>query len=203
MEPERLRNPRRGTCSRTRRGKPQVPQEEAQKQTPARGTTNAYPAQSRRREGRQLHRTTMHPHRKTPDHAGTIRGRLAAKSRKASHRRQWPKRRTGRRSEKATPPAQPGNSSASAKIPQSRTEFPKTSEKPRIWGKNRNLGNTAQGIDKILRIYLPRNQRRRHRNKDRTKTNPRIKTNKRTAREAIREASQPRRGRSVSRHRRS
>ena len=166
MEPERLRNPQRVTCGRTRRGKPQAPQEEAQKQTAARGSTNAYPAQSRRREVRRLHRTTMHPHRKTPDHAGTIRGRLAAKSRKASHRRRCPKRRTGRRSEKATPPAQPGNTSASAKIPQSRTEFPKTNEKPWIWGKNRNLGNTAQGNDKILRIFLLRSQRR---NKRRTK----------------------------------
>ena len=32
LEPERLRNPLRVTCGRTRRGKPQVPQEEAQKQ---------------------------------------------------------------------------------------------------------------------------------------------------------------------------
>ena len=52
LEPERLRNPLRGTCGRTRRGKPQAPQEEAQKQTPVRGSTNADPAQSRRREGR-------------------------------------------------------------------------------------------------------------------------------------------------------
>ena len=32
LEPERLLNPLRVTCGRTRRGKPQVPQEEAQKQ---------------------------------------------------------------------------------------------------------------------------------------------------------------------------
>ena len=56
LEPERLRNPLRVTCGRTRRGKPQAPQEEAQKQTLVRGSTNAYPAQSRRREGRQLRR---------------------------------------------------------------------------------------------------------------------------------------------------
>ena len=50
LEPESLRNPLRETCGRTRCGKPQAPQEEAQKQTPSRGSTNAYPAQSRRRK---------------------------------------------------------------------------------------------------------------------------------------------------------
>ena len=47
LEPERLRKPLTVTCGRTLRGKPQ---EEAQKQTPARGSKKAYPAQSRRRE---------------------------------------------------------------------------------------------------------------------------------------------------------
>ena len=65
MEPERLRNPRRVTCGRTRRGKPQAPQEEAQKQTPARGSTNAYPAQSRRREGTHSSTATQSTHTTT------------------------------------------------------------------------------------------------------------------------------------------
>ena len=52
LRPERLRNPLRVTCGRARRRKPQAPQEEAKKQTPVRGSTNAYPAQSRRRKRR-------------------------------------------------------------------------------------------------------------------------------------------------------
>ena len=113
MEPERLRNPRRVTCGRTRRGQPQALQEEAYKQTPTRGSANAYPAQSRRREGRHSSTASQSTHTTTQGQPGM---RHAAKNRKASHHRRRPKRRTGRRSQKATPPEQPGNSSASAKI---------------------------------------------------------------------------------------
>ena len=67
LEPGRLRNPLRVTCGTTPRGKPQAPQKEAQKQTPARGSTIAYPAQSRRRERRHssaaTERTYTHTHR--------------------------------------------------------------------------------------------------------------------------------------------
>ena len=126
MEPERLRNPRRVTCCRTRRGKPQAPQEEAYKQTPARVSTKAYPAQSRRREGRHSSTSSQSTHTTTQGQPGM---RLAVKNRKARHCRRRPKRRTGRRSQKATPPAQPGNSSASTKIPQPQTEIPGFEEK--------------------------------------------------------------------------
>ena len=95
MEPERLRNPRRETCGRTRRGKPQAPQEEAYKQTPARGSTNAYPTQSRRREGRYSSTASQSTHTTTQGQPGM---RLEAKNRKASHRRRRPNRRTGRQS---------------------------------------------------------------------------------------------------------
>ena len=94
-EPERVRNPLRVTCGRICRGKPQAPQEEAQKQTPVRGSTNAYPAQSRRREGRHSSAASEITHRNTQ---GQPRRRASSKNCKASHRRRWPKRRTGRRS---------------------------------------------------------------------------------------------------------
>ena len=87
LEPERLRNPVRVRCGK--------PQEEAQKQTPVRGSTNAYPAQSRRREGRHSSTASERTHRNTQ---GQPWRRSSAKNCKASHRRRWPKRRTGRRS---------------------------------------------------------------------------------------------------------
>ena len=68
LEPERLRNLLRVTCGRTRCGKQQVPQEEAQKQTPARGSTIAYPEQSRRREKKTQCR---HVRKDLHTHAGT------------------------------------------------------------------------------------------------------------------------------------
>ena len=95
LEPERLRNPLRVTCGRTCRGKLQAPQEEAQKETQVRGSTNAYPAQSRRREGRHSSAASERTHRNTQGQPGR---RSSAKNCKASHRRRWPKRWTGRRS---------------------------------------------------------------------------------------------------------
>ena len=91
LEPERLCNPLRVTCGRTRRGKPQAPQGEAQKQTSVTGSTNAYPAQSRGREGRHSSAASERTHRNTQGQPGR---RSSAKNCKASHRR----RRTGRRS---------------------------------------------------------------------------------------------------------
>ena len=114
LEPERLHNPLRVTCGRALRGKPQAPQEEAQKQTPARGSTIAYPARSRRRERRH---SSAAPERTHTHTQGQPMRRSAAKTHKSSYCRRRSKRRIGRRSEKATPQAQPRNTSASAKIP--------------------------------------------------------------------------------------
>ena len=111
LEPERLRNPLRVTCGRTRRGKPQ---EEAQKQTLARGSTIAYPALSRRRERRH---SSAGPERTHTHTQGQPVRRSAAKTHKASYCSRRSKRRIGIRSEKATPQAQPRNTSANAKIP--------------------------------------------------------------------------------------
>ena len=84
LEPERVRNPLRGTCGRIRRGKPQVPQEEAQKPTPVSGSINAYPAQSRRREGRHSSATSERTLRNAQGQPGR---RASSKNCKANHRR--------------------------------------------------------------------------------------------------------------------
>ena len=84
LEPERVRNPLRVTCSRRRRGKPQAPQEETQKQTPGRVSTNAYPAKSRRIEGRHSSAASERTHRNTQGQPGR---RASSKNCKASHRR--------------------------------------------------------------------------------------------------------------------
>ena len=89
LKPERLRNPQRVTC-----GKPQAPQEEAQKQTPARGSTIAYAAQSRRE---RKHSPAASERTHTHTQGQPVR-RSAAKNIKASHRRRRPKCRIGRRS---------------------------------------------------------------------------------------------------------
>ena len=82
QEPERLRNPLRVTCGRTLRGKPQAPHEEAQKQTPARGSTIAYPAPSRRRERRH---SSAAPERTHTHTQGQPVRWSAAKTHKASY----------------------------------------------------------------------------------------------------------------------
>ena len=95
LEPERLRNPLRVTCGRTRRGKPQALQEEAQKPTPTRGASKAYPAHSRRRERR--HSSAASGRTYTHTQGQPVR-RSTAQNRKASHRRRRPKRTIVRRS---------------------------------------------------------------------------------------------------------
>ena len=104
-EAERMREPRRGTCGRVRRGKPQAPQEEAQKKIPRKRLHKCLPSAEQEEKGRhsatvmqcthtEKHQTTqVHHTMKAPQGA-----RLAAKRWKASHRRQRPKRMTGRRS---------------------------------------------------------------------------------------------------------
>ena len=160
LEPERLRNPLRVTCGRTLRRKPQAPQEEAQKESPARGSTIAYPTPSRRRERRHSSAAPERTHTHTQEQP--VR-RSAAKTHKASYCRRRCKRRIGIRSEKATPQAQPRNTSASAKFPKQEQKSPKLARKPRIWGKGHHLGNTAQGNYKNLHWNRQRNQRQRYR----------------------------------------
>ena len=107
--------------------------------------------------------------------------RAAVKTPKASYLRRWPKCRRGIRSEKATPPVQPGNTSSSAKNSLKRTESPKTSTKTAELGKNRHLGNPAPGNSKNLRRNRQRKQRKRPK-KHRTKYHTCLKTKKGTSR---------------------
>ena len=79
------------------------------------------------------------------------------------------------------------------KVPNHEQKPPKLAQKQRVGGKDRHLGNTTHGNYKTLCSILLCHQCRRHRNKH-------IKTNKGTSQEAIREASQQRRGRSARRH---
>ena len=69
MEPERLRNPLRVTCGKTRRGKPRETAGKRHRSNTRRGSTIAYPTPSRRRE-----RETAPPPQKDPHtHTGTTR----------------------------------------------------------------------------------------------------------------------------------
>ena len=84
LEPERLRNPLRITCGRTRCGKPQAPQEEAQKPHQKRLNNSLPHTEQEERKKTQLRRLRKNP---THTHRDHQRWGPAAKTHKASYRR--------------------------------------------------------------------------------------------------------------------
>ena len=71
MEPERLRNPLRVTSGRTRRGKPQAPQEEAQKPHQKRLNNSLPHTEQEERKKTQLCRLRKNPtHTQGPPEMG-------------------------------------------------------------------------------------------------------------------------------------
>ena len=137
-----MRNLLRVTCGRRHRGKPQVPQEEAQKQTPVSLSTNAYPAQSRRREERHSSAAGKRTHRNTQGQPGRRAHRKTARPATAGEspsvgQADVAKRQHNKRSQ--------GIQSQARKYPKHEQKFPKLARKPQIWGKNSPLWRHCAG----------------------------------------------------------